>query len=163
MNPLINGIETLLYHAKKGVQYEHHYSFLSICLDNEIVRKELRIRKTACIYDTTEDFQRRWREEENKGGKEFTRLLGQENLRKTIKHQSIFWDLAIKIMATNSIFQVRECFLSVMDIVNFQTNYNEYKRTRKLTRLIPSYVPERYQFLNNFSLDILSVCRILFE
>ena len=103
MNQLVKSIDTLLYHARKGVQYEHHKAFLSICIHNKVIPKGLRVRKRACIHDGSEEFQRKWEEEEEKGGQEFTRLLEKENSRKAIKHQTIFWDLTIDIMANSSV------------------------------------------------------------
>ena len=80
-------METLLYHARKAVQYEHHFAFLSICLENEVVPKGLRVKKTACIHEGSAEFRAKWETEEEKGGKEFAALLRDESLQKAIKHQ----------------------------------------------------------------------------
>ena len=53
-------LETLLFYAKKIVQYKHHFIFLTACREMNVIPHGLRIKKTACIQTVSEDFDTHW-------------------------------------------------------------------------------------------------------
>ena len=53
-------LETLMFYARKIIQYKHHFMFLTACREINIIPHGLRIKKTACIQTVSDDFDVLW-------------------------------------------------------------------------------------------------------
>ena len=132
-------------------------------MESDVVLKGLRIKKDPCIHDPSEEFSNEWKNVKRTGEKELCELLLEENQRKSIKHQLLFWEKLIVIMERESETEVREKVLWLMDVANTETNILTNRRKNKLNRLIYNFSPCKYDVFTQFSFDILSICEILFE
>ena len=108
--------------AVKAVKHEHHYLFLLACCDGSVVPKGLTVKKTACVDNISEEFRESWAIVEDRSGNEFRNLLTNEHKKRTRRLQLQFWKEIIRKMETETIWNVREDLLWVVESVNNVTN-----------------------------------------
>ena len=146
----------------KAVKHEHHYLFLLACCDGSVVPKGLTVKKTACVDNISEEFRESWAIVEDRSGNEFRNLLTNEHKKRSRRLQLQFRKEMIRKIKTDTIWDVLEDLLWVVESVNNVTNQLILRRMRKLSNLVPNLDYSKYEILTTFIFDILSVTRILF-
>ena len=76
-------IQDLKILSTKACRHFNHFLFLFICSERNVVPNGLKVHKTPCVGNMSEESKKKWEAEQHDTGMSFVSILKKENLNKS--------------------------------------------------------------------------------